>query len=226
LNEHHGLPKGGKQSGNQESPKERKYTMKHFNPRPLIATLCLVGLAASALAYDSGSTGADGAFSPTVNTELQIPESGVFNFSTVNIPAGVTVTFKKNTTNTPVVMLASGNVTVAGTVNASATASTNVGAAGDGNIGDDGLPGVGGPGGYGGGAGGRVGTETRAGNGLGPGGGEGSNTPSAWPYVMGGGGGGYAGAGGGAYARNWVTSAGGSGGSLRAYPVSTERHYP
>lgn len=144
----------------------------HFKLGALISTLCLAGLAAPALAYDSGSTGADGEFSPTVNTELQIPASGVFNFTTVNIPTGVTVTFKKNTTNTPVVMLASGNVTVAGAINLNATNSTHVGASGDGSLGDDGLPGMGGPGGFDGGRGGAA-NKGDGGAGLGPGGGGG-----------------------------------------------------
>jgi len=39
--------------------------------------------------------GADGALAPTVNTEITRPASGILNYTTVNIPAGVTVTFKK-----------------------------------------------------------------------------------------------------------------------------------
>lgn len=167
--------------------------MQQFKLRTLIATLALAGCTLPALAYDSGSTGADGAFSPTVNTQLQIPESGVFNFTTVNIPTGVTVTFAKNSTNTPVVMLASGNVTVAGTISLSAGSSTNVAAAGDGNLGDDGIPGTGGPGGFDGGRGGQPG-KGNGGNGLGPGAGFGGKFHS--PYINGGGGGGFNGNGG------------------------------
>src|SRR5712692_3598038 len=89
-----------------------------------------------ARAFDSGSTGTDGAFSPTVNTTVPLPPSGIFNFTTVNIPSGVTVTFLKNTTNTPVVILASGNVTIAGSIVLTGTAGTDSGAAGDGNLGD------------------------------------------------------------------------------------------
>lgn len=125
-------------------------------------------------AFDSGSTGADGAFSPTVNTQLQLPPSGVFNFTTVNIPAGVTVTFKKNTTNTPVVILASGNVTIAGILQVGGTNAASAGARDDGNLGDDGTPGIGGAGGYDGGRGGASaasGAKTEGGKGLGPGGG-------------------------------------------------------
>ena len=198
VNEHHGLPK----SSNQELPKERKRIMTqlkhgHFKPATLIATLCLAGLVQPAFAYDSGSTGADGAFSPTVNTELQIPASGVFNFTTVNIPAGVTVTFRINTSNTPVVILASGSATIAGTININGSDATHVGAAGDGNLGDDGIPGKGGPGGYDGGRGGGIGTDKRGGAGLGPGGGL-FGGRGTWPYGdtrIGGGGGGFGGTG-------------------------------
>ena len=59
-----------------------------------------------------------------------------------NIPSGITVTFKRNTANTPIVILATGNVTISGTIDVSGAGSTNVGAAGDGNLGDDGIPGV------------------------------------------------------------------------------------
>jgi hypothetical protein len=150
-----------------------------------------------ALAFNSGSTGADGAFSPTVNTELELPPSGVFNFTTVNIPSGVTVTFKRNATNTPVVWLASGNVTIAGSVSLIGRDAPAVGASGDGNLGDDGLPGVGGPGGYDGGRGGQVdgvAANRRGGSGLGPGAGGGGIFYSS-SYVLGGGGGGYGAAG-------------------------------
>src|SRR3989304_1149591 len=68
-----------------------------------------------AQSFSSGSTGADGAFTPTGNTTRTLPPSGVFNFTTVNVPAGVTVTFTRNATNTPVTLLATGAVTVAGT---------------------------------------------------------------------------------------------------------------
>ena len=119
----------------------------------LIMAFAFVPVTSALAAFVSGSTGADGAFSPTVNTVVTLPPDGIFNYTTVNIPVGVTVTFRKNVTNTPLVMLATGNVTVAGTLQLSGTNSTNVGAAGDGNLGDDGQPGVGGPGGYDGGIG-------------------------------------------------------------------------
>lgn len=194
-NKHYGLP----QDSNQESPQERKRIMTHlksghFKYGTLVATLCFAGLVQPAFAaYDSGSTGADGPFNPSVNTELQIPTSGVFNFTTVNIPLGVTVTFKKNTSNTPVVMLTTGNVTIAGAINLSAGNSPHAGAAGDGNLGDDGIPGVGGPGGYDGGRGGKSG-KGEGGRGLGPGAGAGGKFHS--PYLAGGGGGGFNGDGG------------------------------
>lgn len=158
--------------------------------RTLTAALAvtMLGMSPAFAVVNSGSTGADGAFNPTVNTPLNVPPGGVFNFISVNIPVGVTVTFNKNTTNTPVVILATGNVTVAGTININGSGSTNVGAAGDGNIGDDGLPGSGGVGGYGGGRGGATGNGL-GGSGLGPGGGGGGNFDANVGPTGGGGGG-------------------------------------
>lgn len=167
--------------------------MKKLELKVLAITMVLAGLSTPSMAFNSGSTGADGPFSPAVNTELQLPESGVFNFTTVNIPAGVTVKFKKNTTNTPLVILTTGDVTIGGTLDLNGTASAAVGAAGDGNIGDDGVPGVGGPGGYDGGRGGDAGKK-RSGPGLGVGGGGPSAVVNHWSSngdVTGGGGGGF-----------------------------------
>ncbi|MFN8000558.1 MAG: hypothetical protein U0X75_06020 [Acidobacteriota bacterium] len=69
--------------------------------------------------FNSGSTGADGAFNPTQSQQIQLPESGVFNYTTVNIPVGVLITYKRNSRNTPVTILASGNVTISGVIDVS-----------------------------------------------------------------------------------------------------------
>lgn len=157
-----------------------RYTKNAFKPlfitRTLsfaIATLLLTNIAH---AFDSGSTGADGVFSPTVNTVVQLPPSGVLNYTSVNIPYGVTVSFKKNALNTPVYILVSGDATINGTLSVSATKAADTGTAGDGNLADDGNPGLGGPGGYDGGRGGRPDVNLRpkivsGASGLGPGGG-------------------------------------------------------
>jgi len=128
--------------------------------------LCASGAYAS---FVSGSTGADGPFDPTVNTEVVLPPDGILNYTTINIPAGVTVTFRKNSKNTPVYMLATGDVTVAGIINI--------------NGGDNSSsePGRGGPGGFDGGYAGATGLS--GGKGLGPGGGN--------PSTSFGGGGGF-----------------------------------
>jgi hypothetical protein len=157
--------------------RKRSANMKSSDLRLKHITALVLALAPGlAFAFSSGSTGADGAFSPTVNTVVPLPPSGIFNFTTVSIPTGVTVTFAKNTTNTPVVILATGDVTIAGTLNVSGSNGADVGAAGTGNQGDDGQPGKGGPGGFDGGKGGAAsgsttGPQAYAGSGLGPGGG-------------------------------------------------------
>ena len=138
----------------------------------LLATvLWLAPSLATAQTYTSGSTGADGPFSPpgtvpagsTVTgstVTVPLPPSGIFHFTTISIPAGVTVTFTKNAANTPAILLATGNITVSGTLDVSGKSGGPIG-----------RPGAGGPGGFDGGAGGDGVTTTTAGAGLGPGGG-------------------------------------------------------
>lgn len=132
-------------------------------------------------AFESGSTGANGAFEPTANIALQIPESGVLNYTTVTIPTGVTVTFKKNSQNTPVTILATGDVTINGSINLDGSAGNNL------------IPGAGGPGGFDGGQGGAAyGIGKR---GEGPGGGGGGSARNTTAAAGGGGGAGFAGSG-------------------------------
>jgi hypothetical protein len=98
---------------------------------PLIVCSCLLTSSHALAAYDSGSTGADGTFSPASNTTINLALAGtgagfgvydsthwavVFNYTTVNIPAGVTVQFTNHPSGAPVVWLCSGNVSIAGTV--------------------------------------------------------------------------------------------------------------
>jgi hypothetical protein len=136
--------------------------------------------------FSSGSSGSDGSLAPTIDTVLQIPANGIFNFTTINIPVGVTVSFAKNASNTPVYMLATGNVTIAGRIDVSGQASSNFGS---GIIGDHSAPGSGGPGGFDGGRGGMAETNQQGGYGLGPGGGV--AFPCDVKTYFGGGGGGY-----------------------------------
>jgi len=133
-----------------------------------VALLLLWSGTASAQTYSSGSTGADGPFAPTTNTTLTHPPNGVFNFTTVTIPAGVTVTFTPNAANTPVTMLATGDVTIAGTLNLNG----QLGITGSGTGPTVNAGGAGGPGGFRGGQGGARGsTNNDPSAGVGPGGG-------------------------------------------------------
>ncbi len=151
--------------------------------------LALLGGAAWGQTFTSGSTGADGPFNPptsvppgtTVNGStytVPLSASGVFNFTTITIASGITVKFTRNAANTPVILLATGNVTLAGTLDVRGS-----------NGASWGRPGPGGPGGFDGGAGSDGGLTSPYGSaGLGPGAG-------GVGYLSGGGGGGYATAG-------------------------------
>lgn len=157
-----------------------------------ILFLCLIAWVnspAQSGSFSSGSTGADGAFAPTANQTIVVSETGVYNFTTINVPSGVTITFIRSFSakNVPVTLLASGDVTIAGTISVAGKPGANAVSGG-----------FGGPGGFNGGSGGS-GYDTFIGTtGDGPGGGNGGtlNAGSTSTVGTGGGGGGYASVGG------------------------------
>ena len=151
--------------------------------------------------FVSGSTGADGPLNvaQSANVTLQVPPDGKFNFTTITINNFSTLTFIRNARNTPVYLLATGNVTINGTI--------DVGGQDGGTGGDFSAVGRGGPGGGDGGRGGPT-PSVSGGDGLGPGGGHGGIDDGA--KTIGGGGGGYQSTG--ANAQSWTTGVPGSGG--------------
>lgn len=120
------------------------------------------------LAFNSGSNGSHGTLTATAETVLALPPDGVFHFTTVNVPEGATLRFLRNMHNTPVHVLAQGDIRVDGTINIS-------GGSGSSN---PPVSGEGGPGGFDGGTPGILGVLPGAGQG--PGGGRGG-APSP-PY--------------------------------------------
>lgn len=155
--------------------------------KSMLTTLALLGGVSSAFAQlVIPSDGTDGTFSPAANIEVDLSQAVtgtwsdpnganagkgiydatkwaiVFKYAAVNIPAGVTVTFKNHPSHAPVIWLVQGGVTIAGTVNLNGKNGLN---------GTDGMtPTEPGPGGFRGGAVGPAGY----GSGLGPGGGGGN----------------------------------------------------
>ena len=118
----------------------------------------LLGIAAMAAPFDCGSTGTYGAMNISNNTTLQLPTNGIFNCTTITVAFGATLTFSKNSFNSPVYLLATGDVVINGTIDVSA------------------IGRIGGPGGFDGGYGGMYfSTSPTAGDGYGPGGGKGSS---------------------------------------------------
>jgi hypothetical protein len=89
--------------------------------------------------------------------ELDGKRDAVWNFTTINIPAGTIVNFNRNAMNSGVVWLASEGVTIAGTLDASGQNATTAG--------QDGTPAKGGPGGYDGGEGSSSSLAAQAGKG-------------------------------------------------------------
>lgn len=168
------------------------------------ALLALAGtrLGAQSVPFDSGSDGSYGAMNITANTTLDLPTNGIFHCTTINIASGATLRFNRNALNTPVYLLATGDVTINGTIDVS------------GSHGGLTYPGAGGPGGFDGGNPGSALNAPSAGHGPGagkpPGGNAGNynSQPGAYdgsaygspllvPLVGGSGGGGNVGVGGG-----------------------------
>ena len=108
--------------------------------------------------FDSGSDGSMGALLVTSNTTLALPPDGVFRFTTITVASGTALNFTPNALNTPVYLLATGDVAISGTIDVSGSAGSNV------------AGGRGGPGGFDGGLPGLAGTP--AGDGKGPGAGK------------------------------------------------------
>jgi len=112
------------------------------------------------------SDGSDGTLNPTADTiiDMSSHSDGVFQYTSVNIPQNVTVTFTPNANNSPVTWLVQGTVVISGRVDISGHAVGGF------------APGPGGPGG---GAGGWGGPGPRTGQGLG--GGDPAPASNLWP---------------------------------------------
>lgn len=155
--------------------------MLHRSVRLVALIGMVVGMAGMAMAFDSGSTGtAD--LNITSTQTLPLPASGVLEYVNVTVASGATLKFSPNANNTSVTILASGNVTINGTIDVSGIAANKN------------IPGNGGPGGFAGGVAGAV--QQNGSRGQGPGGGYGGKPDlDASTYSGGGGGGSYATAG-------------------------------
>lgn len=127
----------------------------------LLAILLAAGSTAVQAQF-SGSDGTDGAIDITVDTTLTLPPDGIFNATTITVAATATLSFTKNGNNTPVYLLATGDIVIEGNIDVRGQNGTAAigGPAGPGGF-DGGVPGFGGdpPGdGYGPGAGQHGGT--------------------------------------------------------------------
>jgi hypothetical protein len=151
----------------------------HRFPNPMknyLASIAVLLLAHSAFAaaFTSGSTGADLALDVAANTTITLPArpSGIFHYTTIRVRQGGRLLFERNAANTPVTLLATGDVLIEGSIEATGQAGTaiNGGLGGAGGF-DGGKPGIAGgaPGaGYGPG-GGKPGLNSNAANGAGGG---------------------------------------------------------
>jgi hypothetical protein len=98
----------------------------------LALSLCVIASPVVAQTFSSGSTGADGALDLATSCTpyiydadpnhcyVQLPPSGVLNYTTMNVPTGRTLRFRRNLQNTPAVLLVQASAVIAGTIDVSA----------------------------------------------------------------------------------------------------------
>ncbi len=136
--------------------------MKYKTKALLGCFLILWGASQARSQFDSGSDGTFGAIDFQLgDPAIVLPPDGIVNATTINVAEGASMGFVKNEFNTPVFLLATGDVTIAGTINVN-------GGGGNASVG-----GSGGPGGFDGGTPGSAGVSP--GDGHGPGGGGAGN---------------------------------------------------
>lgn len=142
--------------------------------------------------FDSGSNGSDGALNLTTPGTIRFdpktfvppldPDGdNVYHFTTINIGAGVTVKLSGAVLSGPVYWLASGDISIVGTLDIDGEPGTNPGPHAALR-----MPSVPGAGGYAGGIGGLAGTSMLPQNGQGPGGGAAETVASPVSDVGGG----------------------------------------
>ncbi|RME91913.1 MAG: hypothetical protein D6766_10995, partial [Verrucomicrobia bacterium] len=136
-----------------------------MNPKTtLLAVLAALAVGAPHVQAQAFRSGSDGSYGPidtgSGTLTLDVPPDGIFHATTITVGSGGRLRFRRNALNTPVYLLATGDVTInGGTIDVS------------GGRGSAFTPGLAGPGGFDGGAPGSVGLA--AGDGRGPGGGKG-----------------------------------------------------
>jgi hypothetical protein len=166
------------------------FTKRRIASIAIVSMFALLAIKPSALAqqqcpYVTCGNGSDGAYNPA-SSGYFMPGSfsgtgvpyNVFNFTSVTIPAGVTITFSSAYDNAPVYWLVQGNVDVEGTLSLNGANGANQTMDVDVR-----LPALAGSGGYDGGVGGNTTTGQSATSGGGPGG----SGPFTWGQCGGGG---------------------------------------
>jgi len=131
----------------------------------LFGSASLIGSTALGQSFNAGSDGSFGPISVAASQTLTIPlpPDGIIHATTVTLATNSTLRFTKNSKNTPVYLLATGNVQLSGIIDVGGGSTAQL------------ISGAGGPGGFDGGEPGIAGAP--GGDGIGPGGGQ-AGTPA------------------------------------------------
>ena len=154
------------------TPPMKGNAMKNLRINFVAALIAVLGCSQAQAQFSSGSDGSYGAIDIQANTNIALPPDGIIHATTINVAANRLLNFTRNANNTPVYLLATGDVTLTGDIGVSGSAGNNT------------VGGLGGPGGFDGGNPASV--STPPGDGYGPGAGHsgttnGNNLDSAGP---------------------------------------------
>ncbi len=110
----------------------------------VVLALAMVTLA-RAQGFDSGSDGSFGAINITTVTAVNLPPDGIIRCTTFTIAPNISLTFNRNALNTPVYILAQGDIVISGQLDIHGSPGSSTSGS------KPGLPGLGGPGAFDGG---------------------------------------------------------------------------
>jgi len=128
------LRSGTAEGGRSVAPHPRLNSLRSLRSfAAIVVSLLFAGTAAHAQ-VNSGSDGHDGAFNPTTNTVVDMADhpDGIYQYTSINIPTSVTVTFIPNAANTPAVWLVQSNCVINGIINLNGQSGQYGGASGPG----------------------------------------------------------------------------------------------
>ena len=99
--------------------------MNKLTTNSLVVLMAVFGGTQIHAQFSSGSDGSFGPIDIQVNTAIDLPPDGIIHATTINVAASRLLNFKRNANNTPVYLLATGDITIIGDIGVSGARGNN-----------------------------------------------------------------------------------------------------